>query len=68
MDAGAHGFDDFASETVVIGILRGVIECNGGEEDGQALDGLGATGPLCGGKLEGVDYGRGKGACAGCTV
>lgn len=57
MDAGAHGFDDFAREPVVVGLVCGVVERDGGEDDGEALDGLSAAGALGGGELEGVDYG-----------
>jgi hypothetical protein len=62
VDAGAHGFDDFAGEAVVICFFGGVGEDDVFEEDGDALDGLGAAGALGGGELECVDDCRGKGA------
>lgn len=63
MDGGAHGFDDFAGEAAAV--LGGFVVRDGEghvfEEDGDALDGLGAAGALGGGELEGVGDGGGEG-------
>lgn len=64
MDARAHGFYDLAREAVVVGVCA-FLEMDGLEEDGEALDGLGAAGALGGGELEGVGYGGGEGAGCG---
>ena len=64
MDARAHGFDDLACEAVVVGV-GAFLEVDGLQEDGEALDGLGAAGALGGGELEGVGDGGGEGAGCG---
>lgn len=59
MDGGAYCFDDFAGEAAAVGGSFFVGEGRDGdvfEEDGDALDGLGAAGTLGGGELEGVGY------------
>lgn len=60
MDAGAYGFDDFAGEAAAVGagfFVGGDGDGDVFEEDGDALDGLGAAGALGGGELEGVGDG-----------
>lgn len=56
MDGGAYRFDDFAGQAAggLVGGGRGDGDVF--EEDGDALDGLGAAGALGGGELEGVGY------------
>lgn len=64
VDAGAYGFDDLAREAVVV-CVGAFLEVHGLQEDGEALDGLGAAGALGRGELEGVGDGRGEGAGCG---
>ena len=60
MDGGAHRFDDFSREAAAVlgALVVGDGETDVFEEDGDALDGLGAAWALGGRELEGIGDGR----------